>query len=520
MPRNAIASPLERLRFGLELPGNWKPALLRLGGFWLLLAVVFFQDWSNIADQAWNVSTYSHILLIPAILGWLVWQRAGEIVKLEPKGWWPGLVFCAGAAFLWLLGAFSGLDFAKQVGAVSLLVLSVPTLLGIRVGAALLFPLAYAFMLVPFGDEMVPALQMTTAEITIFLVEVSRIPAVIDGVFIDTPAGLFEVAEACSGVKFLIAMIALGFLIGNVCFVSWKRRIAFFAACVIVPILANGVRAWATVYAAQIFGIEAAAGFDHIVYGWFFFAIVVVIVLAAGWRYFDRPVDEVPIDAKRIAAMPLLGRLEAFAIKPVAALIGLVAMLAAIFAWAQAANALSANLSGQVALPVVEGWEAVEYAPQVWWKPRAAGADRTLIATYRNAQGQQVDVFIAAYASQGEGREAGGQGEGALVPDSEWSWQSSAPALDGARTDRLLARGSVERVAYTWYRTGSLTTGSNARLKLANMADRLLFRARPTTTLMLSAEDRPGMPATDAIRAFHSDIEPVGAWMDRAAGVR
>jgi len=43
-------------------------------------------------------------------------------------------------------------------------------------------------------------------------------------VFIDTPAGLFEVAEACSGVKFLIAMTAFGVLASNVCFVGWKRR--------------------------------------------------------------------------------------------------------------------------------------------------------------------------------------------------------------------------------------------------------------------------------------------------------
>jgi len=78
--------------------------------------------------------------------------------------------------------------------------------------------------LVPFGDELVPTLQMITADLTIALVHLSGIPAVIDGVFIDTPIGLFEVAEACSGVKFLVAMVALGSLAAHVCFASWWRR--------------------------------------------------------------------------------------------------------------------------------------------------------------------------------------------------------------------------------------------------------------------------------------------------------
>ena len=520
MPPDAAASPLDRLRFGYTFPGDWKRALLRLAAVWFVLAIAFARDWAAIAHQAWNISTYSHILLIPLILGWLVWQRASELAKLEPEPWWPGLLLSAGAAFLWLLGAFSGLDFARQVGAVAVLVLTVPTLLGVRVTAALLFPLAYAFMLVPFGDELIPALQMITAKITVFLVELSGIPAVIDGVFIDTPAGLFEVAEACSGVKFLIAMIALGLLVANVCFVSWRRRAAFIAACIIVPILANGVRAWATIQAAQIFGIEVAAGFDHIVYGWFFFAIVVAIVLAAGWRFFDRRIDAPAVDAQAIEVSPMLGKLERFGARPGAALAGLLAILGATLLWAQGASALSAELPRQLTLPEVEGWQRVDYAPQVAWSPRAAGADRRQLVTYRNAAGQKVDVFVALYAAQGEGREAGGQGEGALVPDSAWSWLGSASAMDDARSDRLLAHGRVERVAYTWYRSGQLLTGSNAQLKLANMVDRLMVRVRPTATLILSAENRPGSPATDAIRAFRNDIGDLGEWMDRASGLR
>ncbi|MBW8753322.1 MAG: EpsI family protein, partial [Sphingomonadales bacterium] len=185
-----------------------------------------------------------------------------------------------------------------------------------------------------------------------------------------------------------------------------------------------------------------------------------------------------------------------------------------------AADALSAPLPHAIALPEVPGWHRVAYAPSVGWNPRAEGAEHRLLGRYADVQGREVDVFLAVYGSQGEGREAGGFGEGALPPGGTWAWQSPGPALNGAKSDRLLAEGRVARLAYTWYRIGDLTTGSNARLKLAAMADRLLLRERATTMLILSAEDREGNPAQGAMAAFLRAIGPRDRWMDRTAGVR
>ena len=176
----------------------------------------------------------------------------------------------------------------------------------------LLFPLLYLCFLVPFGDALVPALQMVTAVITIHLTRLSGIDAAIDGVFIDTPAGLFEVAEACSGVKFLVAMAALGVLVAYACFRSPRRRAVFLAAAFALPILANGVRAWGTIAIAQALGIEFAQGFDHVVYGWVFFALVVAALLAASWRWFERVPEETGPSAEQVIANPMLSRLSAF----------------------------------------------------------------------------------------------------------------------------------------------------------------------------------------------------------------
>ncbi|MFT4055890.1 MAG: exosortase A [Novosphingobium sp.] len=513
----AMAVPARAWR---ALSPQWRGGLIRLGAAWLVLFFGFLGDWAAMARQWWDISTYNHVLLIPFILGWLVWQRWPQLAHLSPSGWWPGLILLSGAAFLWMLGAMSGLDLARQAGVVAMLGACVPLLLGVRVSAALVFPLGYLVFLVPVGEELVNILQTVTAGITIALTHLSGVPARIDGVFIDTPAGLFEVAEACSGVKFLIAMIAFGVLAANVCFLSWRRRVAMLLTCVAVPILANGIRAWGTIYAAQIFGIKAAAGFDHIVYGWFFFAIVLALVIASAWRFFDRPLNTPSIDLHAIENSVWLGRLERLDFSGIAAIAALVLVLVVAWFWALAADTIAAPMPVRIDLPVVRGWTRVDYTPAIWWEPRAQGADHRLIGRYRDARGHNVDVFIALYSSQGEGREAGGFGQGALVPATAWAWQSSAGSIEGGKGERLLGNGRVERLAVTWYRQGSLLSGSNARLKLAVMADHLLFRAEPTMMLILSAEDMPRGSAERSITAFRAATGPLAGWMDGIAQVR
>jgi exosortase A len=516
----ALALPGAALGRWRGLSDEWRTALIRLAVAAALMLALFARDWAAMADQWWNTATYNHILLVPLILAWMVWQRRGELVKLQPEAWWPGLVPFAGAALIWLLGAFSGLDFARQAGLVAMCAAVVPLMAGPRVLAGLFFPLFYMIFLIPAGQELVTVLQTLTAHITIALVHLSGIRAIIDGVFIATPAGLFEVAEACSGIKFLVAMIAFGALMANVCFISWPRRLILMAACIVVPILANGVRAWGTIYAAQLFGIKAAAGFDHIVYGWFFFAFVILIIVALAWRFFDRAVDDPLIDGEAIMADPLLARLAHLRLGTLTAIAAFLGVALGVHGWAWAANRMSAALPPRIDLPAVPGWTRVDYSPQIWWEPRATGAEHRLLGSYADAAGHRVDVFFALYSSQGEGREAGGFGEGALRPGSDWAWQADAPPIAGADGERLLGNGRLGRVAQTWYRTGGLLSGSNARLKLAVMADRLTLRADPAMLLIVSTEDVSGHRADPAIRAFVQSTGPLGPWMDRIGGVK
>jgi exosortase A len=315
------------------VPDVWRLPLLRLALAWTALIALLWGEWVDMVHQWWNASTYNHILLIPPILVWLVHLRRDELARLAPQAWWPGLAWLAPGLLAWLAGSLTDVNLVRQVGAVMLLQAAVPALLGPRIAFGLLFPLAYMFFLVPFGDEIIPALQAITAQLAIALTHASGVPAQIDGFFIDTPAGLFEVAEACSGVKFLVAMVALGTLVAHLCFSSSRRRAVFMAAAVIVPILANGVRAWGTIFVAQSQGLEFAAGFDHIVYGWIFFALVIAVLLGASWRFFDRSPDDPLVDVGELRSSPSLAGLEAFAIGGWRALVVLLILTAGTVAW-------------------------------------------------------------------------------------------------------------------------------------------------------------------------------------------
>ena len=519
-PEIALRAPLARA--WAIVPPAWRRPLALLGLAWVGNIALFFSDWRDMALQWWDSSTYNHILLIPFILGWLISLRWREVLRIDPQGWWPGLVLFGGAGFFWLLGNFAGLSLASQLGVVLMAQASVLTLLGPRASAALLFPLAYMLFIVPAGDELIPALQTITASITMVLLDLSGVPAHIEGVFITTPGGYFEVAEACSGVKFLIAMIAYGALVANVCFRSWSRRIAFMALSVAMPVAANGVRAWGTIFIAEHRGIEFAAGFDHIFYGWIFFALVMALVMGTAWRFFDRAIDDRMIDVHAITSSPFLTRLARMTLGQRKGLALIAGVALTVTGWGAWAARLEAPVPTQIHLPNVPGWSQVDYGPLAPWKPLHTGADHVLLGRFRDAAGHVVDVSIALYAAQKDGQEAGGFGQGALPLDGVWAWESSPAPLAGGHADRIQTAGPVHRLAETFYRSGSLFSGSNTRLKLQNMFDRLLLREQTTMTLIVSAEDQVSgrAPAEVAMRAFMSATGPVDAWMDRVASGR
>ena len=341
MTAPAIARPREWTR--------WQRHLAALAGVAAAMLAVFHRDAADMAGIWWHSSTFTHCLLMVPMIGWLVSQRTALLRPLTPAFWWPALVWIAGAGLVWLVGEAAGVGLFRQLGLVLMLQGAVAATLGPKIVRGLLFPLAYALLLVPFGEELVPLLQTLTAKIALALLHLSGLSAEIEGVFITTRAGLFEVAEACSGVNFLIAMLAYSVFAAHLCFKSWTRRILFVGLALATTILANALRAYGTMVAAEIWGIEAAGGIDHVLYGWIFFGLVILLVMLVARRWFDRPANDVAVDVGGLGGTPRRAGHAA------AVLCGAIAIPLLFVGWASLVGGRTAELPATIAVAAPAG---------------------------------------------------------------------------------------------------------------------------------------------------------------------
>ena len=497
----------------VPLSATWRKHLAILGGVALAIVVLFRHDVGDLAHIWWTSTTFGHCLFIGPVVAWLVWQRRAQLAELTPVAWWPGLLLVAVGGLGWFLGEVAGVAFARHFGLAFMLQGAVVTVLGPNVARGLLFPLCYAIFLVPFGEDLEGPLQTVTVEMIMPLLHLFGVPAQVDGVLITIPNGYFEVAEACSGAKFVIAMIAYGTLVANVCFVSWRRRIAFMVMAMVVPIIANGLRAFGTIYAAHLTSVEQATGMDHIVYGWVFFGFVMAAVIAIGWRWFDRAPDAPVFDPAKLQTMPTR-RIDAL-------LAGaLVLTVAAVFpVWSGAIAGRAQALPDAIHLPDVPGWQHGSLSTRGAWSPNYPGADHFLIGRYVDPQGNAVDLAVAVYGSQHEGKEMVSFGHGVLREDDIWVRISNLPNLDGGSAIRITAPGPIERQVVTWYRVGDVVTRSERVVKIETLKAKLLGGPQRAVAVHLSAEVQPGVDTRAVLSRFLAALGPIDRVADRAAGM-
>jgi exosortase A len=255
----------------------------------LLLCLLFHQEIAA-AAQVWSTSTaYGHCWLVLPIVAWLIWERRAAALAYPPQpAAWP--IFLAPLlAFAWLASDWLGIMEGRQLALLGFIELLLLALLGNKLWWALSPALLYMIFLVPFGAFITPVLQRFTAGFVDVGLTTLGVPHDMDAFQIEIPEGRFYVAEACAGLRFLIASIAFGALYAVTMFRSGWRRAAFIAVACVVPVLANGVRALGIVYAGHIVGSAEAAAADHLIYGWVFFSTVILLLALAGFAFRQAP---------------------------------------------------------------------------------------------------------------------------------------------------------------------------------------------------------------------------------------
>ena len=256
--------------------------------------VIYRATFTSMAGVWLRSETYAHgILILPIAVALLVRQRQRLAQCTPTVAWWamPIVAACAG---VWLLGAAVQADVLSHLAMMAMIPAALLLIFGPVVVREMGFPLLFSILAVPFGEFLIAPMMNLTANGSVLLLRLTGVPVYQDQWLISIPAGNFQVADACSGVRYLIGAFTTGVLFAWLFFRSWKKRIFFMIFTVFLTIVANVVRAYIIILLAHLTEMRLAVGVDHFIYGWFLFSLLLLVVFAVGLRFADRPEGAVP----------------------------------------------------------------------------------------------------------------------------------------------------------------------------------------------------------------------------------
>jgi EpsI family protein len=363
--------------------------------------------------RLWNNSPmYSYGFTVPLVSAYLLWTRRSAFGSLTPQPSWRlgGLVLAA-ALLLTVAGRAGGilvleqLAFLVSVAGSALLLFGAPY---VRVGWA---ALAYLLLMVPMWDGLTELLhqpfQNRSAAIGIWILHLLEIPAFREGTFITLPNLQIEVARACSGVNYLVAVVALGLPLGYVFLLDNWRRAVLLISALVVAALSNGLRVALICILAYYEVGSPLHGPFHVLHG-LFVAGVGYVVLFAGLRLLGpkagREAGAPPEwQAERLRARGASPRVSLTAVAVLLCIFGLTGSTAL----ARASLPVPANGALESFPDQLGVWVA---DPHLDTRQDASsqlfpGADKELSRRYRRPDGSVVDLYLGYFASQRQQKE-------------------------------------------------------------------------------------------------------------------
>ncbi len=253
----------------------------------LLLGVLYFPVFVELVGDWVRDENYSHGFLVPLVTAFLVWRKRNRLQAMacDPNNW--GLVTLIGGLGLLMVATIGAEYFTTRF---SLLVVIAGLLLylwGIEAFRELTFPLVYLVFMIPlpyvvFYSISFP-LKLFASQCTEPVIRFLGIPVIREGNILHLSNLSLEVVDACSGLRSLISLLALGALFAYLTQkAAWKRWVLFLYT-VPVAIGANIFRLTATAVMAQVYGEKVARGFLHQFSGMLVFIFAVVVLVITGW---------------------------------------------------------------------------------------------------------------------------------------------------------------------------------------------------------------------------------------------
>ncbi len=466
---------------------------------WLLVlaaTLLFFKDTAlAMVSIWWRSETYTHAFLVAPISAWLIWRcRASWAgVPTRPSPAW-GLLL-VGACLLWLMGELASVNAASHMALVAMVVLSVPAVLGWALARQIIFPLLFLFFSVPIGEFLTDPMIAATADFTVAALRLTGIPVYREGMQFVIPSGNWSVVEACSGVRYLIASFMVGTLFAYLNYNSWQRRLAFVLVSLLTPVIANWLRAYLIVMLGHLSGNKLAVGADHLVYGWVFFGLVIMLMFWIGARFSEPERQYVP-SVEAAAVVPGAAAVSwAVACCVALLLFGTQALQWRLEHGAEGARKPVLTLPDQLA----DGWTAVPDALSSW-EPLYRNASATAAKTYRLG-GDSVAVWVGFYRHQNDSTKMV-TSSNRLVDgeDTPWlhvpqdarqvTWAGNAQVMRSAqlRTPADPKSTPLQRLNVLYvYRIGGELMVSDARAKIRLALQRLLGQSDDSAVIFFYA---------------------------------
>ena len=258
-----------------------------------IMALAFFAAYHDVLKWMYGRYTgpdsyYSHGFIVPVICGYFIWKKREEL-KAEKltRSWW-GLVLILAASIIHVVG--TGL-YVFSISGFSILLFTVGTCLfvfGKNITRRLWFPLVFMVFMLPLPMVVIGKIsfpmKMLVVEAGTRVVRTLGIPALREGFYLKIPSGELLIGNPCSGLRSLIAFLALGAIYAYVSHLSDRRKLLLFLSSIPIALLSNLIRVPVLVLIAEFWGLLAASpdSFLHTASGVMVFVVGLAILYLCG----------------------------------------------------------------------------------------------------------------------------------------------------------------------------------------------------------------------------------------------
>ena len=259
---------------------------LKLGVVLLLWLLVIAPVVPEMVRTWLGHSDNTHSLLVPFISLYFAWAKRKELAGVESSGSLWGGFFLVASLALYLVSYLGGVAFVSRLMIVCSLIGLVWNCFGWRMLRELAFPLGFLFFMVPVPESLLGfvsfPLQMLATTISAWGIKLLSIPVYQEGNMLYFVQTQLEVAEACSGIRSIMALTMLSVLMANLSSSPWRHKALLVACAIPIAMLANILRVTGTGVLAHFFGDKVARGFLHDFSGFaiFLFGFVCMVALS------------------------------------------------------------------------------------------------------------------------------------------------------------------------------------------------------------------------------------------------